>query len=193
VPTLSQKIDFETSRNQIGKLPQPNQRFKMASIFHQSDVNMCMAYPGLNLTHILADGSKVIMSYQPHVHFQQEQAELLDLVNEPAAVAEPAAVVEPKVKRVRRKSNPSFASLSDEEKKTMLREINSPIEVSKEGIVYLNSLGGNGHNSPRNVFINTMHHLTRDQKNCLMTNIRQYELSRSKKVADGVKELVKMA
>jgi hypothetical protein len=172
----------------------------MASIFHQSDVNMCMAYPGLTLTHILPDGSKVIMAYQPHEHVQQEQVELLDLVNEPialvepASVVEPATVVEPKVKRVRRKNDPGFNALTDDEKKTKLRdEVRSPIDVSKEAIVYLNSLGGNGHNSARNVFINTMHQLTRDQKNCLMTNIRQYELSRSKKVADGVKELVNRA
>jgi hypothetical protein len=149
-----------------------------------------MAYPGLTLTHILPDGSKVIMAYQQHEHVQHEQVELLDLVNEPAAAVEP----EPKVKRVRRKNDPGFNALTDDEKKTKLRdEVRSPIDVSKEAIVYLNSLGGNGHNSARNVFINTMHHLTRDQKNCLMTNIRQYELSRSKKVADGVKELVNRA
>jgi hypothetical protein len=55
----------------------------MASIFHPSNAVMCVANPGLTLTHILPDGSKTTMVYQPHNHVQNEQVELLDLVNPP--------------------------------------------------------------------------------------------------------------
>ena len=170
-------------------------------MFHQSDVHMCKAYPGLQII-ILPDGSRV-MSYQEPSRIAEETIELLDLANEPISVAEPEVTQVPqteavgeavsvKTKRnvIRRKTDPTFSALSEQEKQTKLREeIRSPIDVPKEAIAYLNSLGGNGRDSPRNVFINTMQHLTRDQKNCLMTNIRQYELKRSKKFKEAVTEL----
>ena len=156
-------------------------RFKMAEI--QELIKMfseiSRANPDANVT--LHPDGKITMRLRKQI--------------ETAPVEEPVPYKEqelmPRRKWVRRKKDPEFDALSEEDKHTKLREETyAPIDVSQEGLEYLHSLGGNGRKSPRNLFINTMYHLNRVQKAGLQTSIRQLDLVKNKKVMDKIKSEV---
>ena len=148
--------------------------FKMFSEISKSN-------PGAEVT--LHPDGRITMCYR-------NQIEVAPVEEEDEVIVVEQDVV-PKRKWSRRKQDPEFAALSDEEKQTKLREETyAPIDVSHEGLEYLHSLGGNGRTSVRNVFINTMHHLSRKQRAHLQTCIRQFDLVKNKKVMNDVKTLV---
>lgn len=148
------------------------------------------ANPGAEVT--LHPDGRITMFYRNQIEVapvegQEQEQEQVVVVEEQVAKQEEV----PRRKWSRRKQDLEFTALSDEEKQTKLREETfAPIDVSQEGLEYLHSLGGNGRTSVRNVFINTMHHLTRKQRAHLQTCIRQFDLVKNKKVMNDIKNLV---
>jgi hypothetical protein len=144
----------------------------MSNQFNENDRNMCMTHRGLRIK-ICSDGSK-IMYYKKKYIIDQENIQ-------PEIIECDRTIT--KCKRVARKSDPEFNSLSDEEKQIKLNtETTTPIDVSQEAICYLYEVG----KDKRNAIIRMMECLTSDQKARVKSYIKYYGMKHDKKELENL-------
>jgi hypothetical protein len=105
----------------------------------------------------------------------------------------PLKHVNPSMKKIRipgqarefRPSDATFASLSVEEKEIKIRQAKRHLDISEQGLVYIESLGPKGKCGERNAFILTIPGLDAYERNGLYSTLRQ----RAKNVELGKKAM----
>jgi hypothetical protein len=90
----------------------------------------------------------------------------------------------------RRKKDPTFNALSDDEKQEIIRQAREPTDICKEGLLYIASMDGTGQGSERNVFVNSIPHFNAAKRNNIFGAIWQMKTQKDAKKINKIKEIV---
>jgi len=142
----------------------------------------------------IIDGRCVFRYMGPRFQVQvQEQVQEQVQVQEQEQVQEQVQVQEPIMiarNSKRRRIDPTFNALSDDEKQEIIRQARVPTDISKEGLLYIASMDGTGHGSPRNVFVNSIPNFNAAQRNNIFGAIWQMKTQKDAKKVKKIKAIV---